>query len=682
MIQAYELKYCDDHIIYRDKDKNGCFASLITGYIFPKFIDDKPLNCCISNIYDSEEYEKSLSFYDLTAAAKYSYNCFKDMNYDNYALNKWILGKSEMSLMSESFKTWTYDTKHMDKYDEDNYISCYRFDRIENMMRKINSELIQVKLIDCDKIMTTNIFFIPIIQYYKWMGNLYDDGTEDDCITYDDNNYNTLFENIIGLTNTIPRKNNKFNKSLENIYFRNDINYDLLDHNNNVMLNIDELNIHNSYPHDIYQNVYDDIDEFAEYLLNFCDHNKQVKYIKNNIGTTNDYNNVKVYLQNLVESIMLNVTYDYNKFVLDLPDSAIKRRMFDGYIQHFMMRIHNYNEKIKILDGLINDIEYKPSYLSQYKHIHIDEINNVNNIIISTENIPEKNSINETVYITHDNKIHFTNSLISYDDKPTCIKQFRYLVESYGGQCLFRDDQYKSFYDKLPVTCNLKHHFDISINDLIQQKWCFMCNIKALKVLTVKIMECVSHFDFSKLNTVFIPNNDINILEFDGYSEETVKLAIEYRSIHHYKYIPSFHKSIENFEMMINNDKIKDDVCYENDIALFVIPYYVSINDIPKYILNKFLGYGINLNFDCTYIDSSNFIECISDNIDAVQVIKNKNGIIIEHKYNGLITVHTIKCQNGHEFIKHDCEIINGEWCTECPLTNTVSESIKDVIGV
>lgn len=64
------------------------------------------------------------------------------------------------------------------------------------------------------------------------------------------------------------------------------------------------------------------------------------------------------------------------------------------------------------------------------------------------------------------------------------------------------------------------------------------------------------------------------------------------------------------------------------------------------------------------------------------KLLKIKNGIIIEHKYNGLITVHTIKCQNGHEFIKHDCEIINGEWCTECPLTNTVSESIKDVIGV
>lgn len=90
---------------------------------------------------------------------------------------------------------------------------------------------------------------------------------------------------------------------------------------------------------------------------------------------------------------------------------------------------------------------------------------------------------------------------------------------------------------------------------------------------------------FPKVRLEYIVNPVTNHpLEFDCYCDD-LKTAVEYNGIQHYKYVPYFHKSKQDFYNQQYRDRIKQQLCDQYGIKLINIPYTVAIKELPMYLM-------------------------------------------------------------------------------------------------
>lgn len=99
---------------------------------------------------------------------------------------------------------------------------------------------------------------------------------------------------------------------------------------------------------------------------------------------------------------------------------------------------------------------------------------------------------------------------------------------------------------------------------------------------------------FPKIRPDFLFNSVTgNNLELDMYNKELL-LACEYHGRQHYEYCPFFHRnSRDTFRNQQYRDKMKTDACKKLGIRLIVVPYTVTVEDIPKFIEKEIEKFGI-----------------------------------------------------------------------------------------
>jgi len=71
-------------------------------------------------------------------------------------------------------------------------------------------------------------------------------------------------------------------------------------------------------------------------------------------------------------------------------------------------------------------------------------------------------------------------------------------------------------------------------------------------------------------------------LQLDGYNAD-LKTACEYQGEQHYKHIEFFHKTVEEYEDQLANDKKKVQLCKDKGVKLCIIPF-MRKNKLPQYI--------------------------------------------------------------------------------------------------
>ena len=110
-----------------------------------------------------------------------------------------------------------------------------------------------------------------------------------------------------------------------------------------------------------------------------------------------------------------------------------------------------------------------------------------------------------------------------------------------------------------------------------------------------RILQKIFNKPFNKCRPNFLSNpvtGDRFNLELDCY-EHSLKLAVEYNGIQHYKYIPYFHKNKEAFYNQKYRDDMKRRMCRDNKVNLIEVPNTVEINQIEAFIIDKLkiIGY-------------------------------------------------------------------------------------------
>jgi len=103
-----------------------------------------------------------------------------------------------------------------------------------------------------------------------------------------------------------------------------------------------------------------------------------------------------------------------------------------------------------------------------------------------------------------------------------------------------------------------------------------------------RVMKTIFNKPFNKDRPDFLQNpvtgGRFN-LELDCY-EASLRLAVEYNGVQHYKFVPYFHKNKEAFYNQKYRDNMKRMLCRDNRVNLIEVPNTVKINKLKDLYAN------------------------------------------------------------------------------------------------
>ncbi len=119
------------------------------------------------------------------------------------------------------------------------------------------------------------------------------------------------------------------------------------------------------------------------------------------------------------------------------------------------------------------------------------------------------------------------------------------------------------------------------INDYIEERFC------------KRMLEEILNVKFTRHKTfLWLVSMKGYPLHLDGYND-SLNLAFEYNGVQHYEYIPYFHSSLREFEILKLNDKLKIDQCRLYGKKLIVIPYWIKFSEMENYLKSQLEELGI-----------------------------------------------------------------------------------------
>jgi hypothetical protein len=252
------------------------------------------------------------------------------------------------------------------------------------------------------------------------------------------------------------------------------------------------------------------------------------------------------------------------------------------------------------------------------------------------------------------------------------------LIKQNGGECLSNINDYENAHSKLKIKCASGHEFDKSFNDL-SKSWCPRCNIYYGESYIKYILEDYFDCNFPKIRPEWLIDKEGNKLELDGYNEDK-KIAFEYLGIQYYEHESYFYKSEDDFKKRLEYHKIKIKSCEKQKIKLLIIPYDISLNELPKYIYDLCIENKLNIDENkLKDFDKFNYISCINKMNEVKNKIEKNKGEIISGIYIDSSSKFTIRCESNHIFELTLKNINRNKWCPTCELNvkDTTREKIS-----
>lgn len=157
--------------------------------------------------------------------------------------------------------------------------------------------------------------------------------------------------------------------------------------------------------------------------------------------------------------------------------------------------------------------------------------------------------------------------------------------EIHGDEYDYSMVNYINNHTKVEIICHKHGSFFITPNCHLNGQKCPKCNhsngeLKIEEYLKNNNIKYEAQYSVKLQELMFSRNN----LKVDFYLPE-YNTFVEFNRIQHYKRIPYFHKSEDDFQMQVERDKRLKNYCKKNKIKLIVIKYN-QINKIEK-ILNQ-----------------------------------------------------------------------------------------------
>lgn len=560
------------------------------------------------------------------------------------------------------------------------YNMMYRLGLLPNMIRIVDDEIMYVML-SKGMFTITDTITIPLIQKTALYTN--DNTTNSYCIA-SIGNINISFHFLITNNTNITHINgNKLDNRLINLRFR-----ETGEGSSKIKFGNDKNG--DGY-YSVHTSKYRDVAMKKFYLNNFGSNTAKTKQIAekfmNNMFEIDvstetleftGYENLEDYtflLENLniaKQSILSNLELDVNIFMKNVNISnKQKSKIQNKWITINLWRTQNLDRKIqkvreKMGMSTKNILSVKLPYSTQFTVLNHMDCKITYDDVSTDKDIFKNFSLEEHKMAP---------------EKQKFFDAFIKIVTDKGGKVL--DDEYFGAQIPIKCICGYGHEFMCTPNNLQIGRWCSTCNIKQSEFYMCKIVEYLFPEQvFKKIRPNWLKNKEGNNLELDLFCEE-LSLAFEYNGVQHYEFIKHFHKTEENFNKRIEDDKTKIKLCKSNDIVLIIIPYTVLPDKMYDFIVNELLEHKVKFKNPNKLLDI-NSLKLNNKQMESIEeIVKEKKGTIVDGVYVTRDSEITIKCEKGHEWTTRMAKILSGSWCHTCGevvddiRANKISEGMK-----
>jgi hypothetical protein len=237
--------------------------------------------------------------------------------------------------------------------------------------------------------------------------------------------------------------------------------------------------------------------------------------------------------------------------------------------------------------------------------------------------------------------------------------KFCNFVKDKGGKVISEEKDYINAHQKLKIKCNENHDFQITLSNLNLNRWCPDCSARKMERYTKELINILTKKKFEKIRPKWLLNSKGNLMEIDMYNDE-LKLGIEYNGIQHYKFVPMFHKNIEDFNKRLSDDKLKIKLCQENNIKLISVPYNCNIK---SYVISELEKLKI------PFIDNNEPIIIKDEMNEKLQtLLTTKQSTLLSPPPTLRSDPITIQCSKAHTWTTKISNVLKGTWCSQCGL--------------
>ena len=156
---------------------------------------------------------------------------------------------------------------------------------------------------------------------------------------------------------------------------------------------------------------------------------------------------------------------------------------------------------------------------------------------------------------------------------------FRLLEKERGLLCEATEAEYRTSRTKMWWRCASSHRWQATLNNVLHyNSGCPHCPKKG-ETACRDSFEKVFGRPFPKARPPWLFNSRGNRMELDGYSEE-IGVAFEYHGIQHYVPVRFYQVTKQAVRQRQEDDTRKRDLCAQNGVVLFEIPYYPAKNNV------------------------------------------------------------------------------------------------------
>lgn len=150
------------------------------------------------------------------------------------------------------------------------------------------------------------------------------------------------------------------------------------------------------------------------------------------------------------------------------------------------------------------------------------------------------------------------------------LKRVQAAAQALGGACL--STAYRNNRERLTWECSRGHVWQARADHVLAGHWCPYCQDLTGEDSCRTWLE--SHFGqpFPKAWPSWLRSKAGRKLQLDGYNEG-LRLAFEYQGTQHYRFVPWFHKTPQEFEAQKQRDVEKASLCEARGVFLLVVPF-------------------------------------------------------------------------------------------------------------
>lgn len=194
-------------------------------------------------------------------------------------------------------------------------------------------------------------------------------------------------------------------------------------------------------------------------------------------------------------------------------------------------------------------------------------------------------------------------------------------------------------------------------------QWCPICSTGINERYCRELFKLIFHEEFPKIRPLWLIGSKGKRLELDGYCKK-LGIAFEYQGRQHYEEHELFSRG-SSFEKRKEIDKLKRELCLKNGVILIEVPYTISVEEMPSYIITECNKKGIQVQN--AIIDLKNVNVNYPEKLNEIQEIANsREGVCLSTKYISVTTKMRFRCKVAHEWETKPQVIKRGKWCPYC----------------